>query len=111
MIFAVDWSTAAGGSYASALKNMMAIGKSLAQFIDWLKLDEGRLHLIGFDLGAHICGLAGKHTTNGRVDKITGLDPSRSGINPNQAATRLAAGDARFVEVTSKILQKKSASK
>lgn len=82
---------------------MMAIGQSMAKFIDWLKLDEGRLHLIGFDLGAHISGVAGKHTTNGRIDKITGLDPSRAGINANQAATRLAGGDARFVEVTFQI--------
>ena len=48
---------------------------------------------------AHIAGLAGKHTTNGRMDKITGLDPSRKGFNINQSMTRLAGGDARFVEV------------
>lgn len=67
--------------------------------IDWMKLDKGHLHVVGFDIGAHIAGIAGKHTTNGRIDKITGLDPSRVGFNINQSVNRLAAGDARFVEV------------
>lgn len=48
---------------------------------------------------AHIAGIAGKNTLNGRVDKITGLDPNRVGFNINQSVNRLAAGDARFVEV------------
>lgn len=72
--------------------------------IDWMKLDKGHLHVVGFDIGAHIAGIAGKHTTNGRIDKITGLDPSRVGFNINQSVNRLAAGDARFVEVFITIL-------
>lgn len=48
---------------------------------------------------AHIAGISGKYTKVARVDKITGLDPNRSGFNVNQAVNRLAAGDARFVEV------------
>lgn len=50
-------------------------------------------------LTAHIAGIAGKNTLNGRIDKITGLDPNRVGFNINQSISRLAAGDARFVEV------------
>lgn len=64
-----------------------------------MKLDEGYLHIIGFDLGAHIAGIAGKYVKNGQVDKITGLDPNRSGFNIYQTVNRLAAGDARWVEV------------
>lgn len=98
-VVVVDWSTAAGSSYTTARNNINAIGKSVAQFIDWMKLDEGYLHVIGFDLGAHIAGIAGKNTLNGRIDKITGLDPSKPGFNINQSIGRLASGDARFVEV------------
>lgn len=43
--------------------------------------------------------MAGKLTTTDRVDKITGLDPTRKGINVNKSINRLAAGDARYVEV------------
>ena len=56
-VVVVDWSTAAGSSYDSAAKNAPEIGKSIAEFIDWLKLDEGYIHVIGFDMGAHIAGL------------------------------------------------------
>jgi len=83
----------------TAAQNVPAIGKSVAEFIDWMKLDEGFLHLIGFDLGAHIAGVAGKNTKLGRIDKITGLDPRKPGFNTNQSINRLSTGDARFVEV------------
>jgi pancreatic triacylglycerol lipase len=98
-VIVVDWSTAAGSSYNVANSKKDAIGQSIAKMIDWMKLDAGYLHLIGFDLGAHIAGMAGKYTTGGRVDKITGLDPIRTGIKINQSMNRLSVGDARFVEV------------
>lgn len=50
----VDWSSAAGSSYKTARSNVNAIGKSIAQFIDWAKLDKGYLHVIGFDLGGRV---------------------------------------------------------
>ena len=56
-VVVVDWSTATGSSYDTAAKNAPEIGKSVAKFIDWLKLDEGYIHVIGFDMGAHIAGL------------------------------------------------------
>jgi Lipase len=55
--------------------------------------------LLIFHFAAHIAGLTGKQTNNERIDKITGLDPNRVGFNANQAISRLAAGDARYVEV------------
>ena len=50
----VDWSSATGSSYTTARNNVNAVGISVAQFIDWMKLDEGYLHVIGFDLGGLI---------------------------------------------------------
>jgi pancreatic triacylglycerol lipase len=73
------------------------IGKSVSQFIDWLH--PKRLHVVGFDLGAHIAGIAGKYTTKERIDRITGLDPNRSGFNIKTTANRLATGDADYVDV------------
>ena len=71
-VIIVDWSSSAGSSYDTARSNVEPLAKSVAQFIDWMGLDEGRLHVIGYDLGAHIAGIAGKNTLNGRIDKITG---------------------------------------
>jgi Lipase len=50
-VIVADWSTASGGSYTAAKDNVQAIGQSVAQFIDWMSLDKGYLHIIGFDLG------------------------------------------------------------
>lgn len=71
-VIIADWSSSAGTSYDIARNNVEPLAKSIAQFIDWMGLDEGRLHVIGYDLGAHIAGIAGKNTLNGRIDKITG---------------------------------------
>ncbi|KAL7017367.1 hypothetical protein ACKWTF_010340 [Chironomus riparius] len=98
-VIVVDWSTATGSSYDTAAKNAPEIGKSIAQFIDWLKLDEGYIHVIGYDMGAHIAGLAGKNVKTDKLDKITGLDPTKRGFDPQDPSTRLAKGDARHVEV------------
>lgn len=75
------------------------MGQSIAKFIDWLRLDEGFIHIVAFDLGAHIAGIAGKYVKNGRIDKITANDPTRRGYNVYQSMNRLTPSDARFVEV------------
>lgn len=54
---AVDWSSAAGSSYTTARNNVNSIAKSVADFINWMKLDEGskKLHIVGFDMGGLSC--------------------------------------------------------
>jgi hypothetical protein len=79
------------------------------EFLNFLKLSAhiGKIFIVREAQKVHrsiwiqTAGIAGKHTTRGRVDKITGLDPNRVGFNINQSIGRLAAGDARFVEVRS----------
>jgi hypothetical protein len=95
-VIVVDWSTAAGASYEEAVKNIPAIGKSIAQMVEWMKLHDGQLHIIGFDLGAHIAGIVGK---NAQVDRITGLDPNRRGFDMSTSINRLNIGDARWTEI------------
>ncbi|CAO1429229.1 unnamed protein product [Diamesa serratosioi] len=100
-VIVADWSSSAGISYDTARVNVEPLGKSVAKFVDWMGLDEGRLHVIGYDLGAHIAGFAGKNTINGRIDKITGiigLDPAGPLFDINNPATRLAITDADYVE-------------
>ena len=57
------------------------------------------IHLIGYDLGAHVAGIAGKNTIRGRIYRIVGLDPSRPLFNENMSGNRLSIGDATMVEV------------
>lgn len=112
-VIVVDWSKVGSSTYKAAQQNVVPIAKSVMQFIEWLKLEKGFIHIVGkyltfvslliinlaFDLGCHIAGNAGKYMREGRIDKITGLDPARRGYNINQSILRLGAGDARFVEV------------
>lgn len=77
----VDWEKgAAGPAYALAAANTQLIGRQLAILImDMVALnsDPDRIHLIGFSLGAHVAGYAGKalrrnHIELGRITGETG---------------------------------------
>lgn len=67
-------------------------------YVETLKI----VNLINFSqsfTGAHIAGIAGKHTRRGRVARIIGLDPSLPLFNENTSANRLSIGDASLVEI------------
>jgi hypothetical protein len=82
--------------------------------------------MVGFSLGAHVVGMAGKGTRRGKVNTIVGLDPAGefnwclASLNKfkfcfflgplfavNNPSTRLAAGDADYVEGKINPLKKK----
>lgn len=71
-VIAVDWSKFT----LVARFVIVPVGKFLAQFVDWLVTDVGvsvgSIHVIGFSLGAQLCGLVGEHVTAGRLGRITG---------------------------------------
>lgn len=77
MIF-VDWEKgAAGPGYALAAANTQLIGRQLAILISEmvaLNSDQEKIHMIGFSLGAHVAGFAGKalKLIDIRVGRITG---------------------------------------
>lgn len=77
-IIFVDWEKgAAGPAYAVAAANTQLIGRQLAILImDMVALnsDPDRIHLIGFSLGAHVAGFAGKALKRNDIEigRITG---------------------------------------
>lgn len=66
------------------------------------KVPVENLHLVGFSLGAHIVGSAGRYFqefTGSRITRITGLDPANPCFNEGEYLSGLQRGDADFVDV------------
>jgi pancreatic triacylglycerol lipase len=100
-VIVVDWSSVSPLStwyYSGAIERVLPTGIAVSRMIQWLKIDLTRLHIVGFDLGAHIAGVAGKNL-NGLVVRIVGLDPNRSGFSSTYLANKLTQTDAVLVEI------------
>lgn len=72
-VIVVDWTVAAAEQrYAS--ESVPAIGGNIAELVKLLamfgKISRRKLHLVGFDLGAHVVGCAGRNFND--VARITG---------------------------------------
>ena len=71
----MDWSGLAGSGYITATIGAPAVGRGLGQFLAFLNRVSGvaysNMHLIGFSLGAHIVGNAGREV-GGRIARVTG---------------------------------------
>lgn len=56
------------------------LGQSVARAIDWIISDTGvttsHFHLVGFSLGAHMIGVAGRNVRSGLLPYLTGEDCS-----------------------------------
>ena len=66
-------------------------------FQEVLGAKSKELYLVGFSLGAHVCGFAGKSYT--KIDRITGLDPADPMFDYDDKRKRLDKTDAKFVDV------------
>lgn len=102
-VIALDWNIGASSlNYALVVSRAAPTGRFLATFLDFLHqntlIDFPRVHVIGFSLGAHVVGHVGKSVTRGQIDTILGLDPAGPLFSVDNAANRLAATDARYVE-------------
>lgn len=73
-VIVLDWSGLANRSYTTAKGGTAAVGRGLGQFINWLVslgASYQRVHLVGFSLGGHLVGNAGRET-GGLVRRVTG---------------------------------------
>jgi pancreatic triacylglycerol lipase len=98
-VIVVDWSLVSSPYYQYARYRVDPTGIAIARFIDWMNINLSTLHVLGYDLGAHIAGIAGKNIPRGQIGRIIGLDPSLPLFNVNAVNSRLRAGDAVLVEV------------
>ncbi|XP_022131169.2 pancreatic triacylglycerol lipase [Pieris rapae] len=98
-VIILDWSRLARRDYATAAAGVPDVGRGLGQFLNFLHQTTGapfdRMHLVGFSLGAHVVGNAGREL-RGRVARITGLDPAGPLWNLNR--NRLSPSDGVYVE-------------
>ncbi|XP_052748865.1 pancreatic triacylglycerol lipase-like [Galleria mellonella] len=99
-VIVVDWRVLASSNYLSAVRGVPGVGQYLGNFIEWLFNTAGgnwnNVHLIGFSLGAHVVGSAGRQA-GGRSARITGLDPAGPLWIGNSNALNSNAG--QYVEV------------
>ncbi|XP_075969260.1 pancreatic lipase-related protein 2-like [Anticarsia gemmatalis] len=98
-VIVVDWGALANTAYSTAAAGTPNVGEHLGTFLTWLFNTAGgnwnQVHLVGFSLGAHVVGNAGRRTGN-RPARITGLDPARPGWA--NSANRLSRGNGQYVE-------------
>ncbi|KAF4528403.1 hypothetical protein B566_EDAN013339, partial [Ephemera danica] len=87
----------------SATRN---VGNYVADMIQHLRtslnISPENFHCVGYSLGAHVCGYAGKKLTseyNLTLQRITGLDPAGPLFHYNITSQRLDKTDAIFVDV------------
>lgn len=77
---AINWLRGAHTiNYVKARHRILEVGRAVARFVDYLatlglKLDE--LICVGHSLGAHTCGIVGKHIKSGKLSAIIALDPA-----------------------------------
>lgn len=87
-VIVVDWRALASSSYSTAAAGVPNVGQFLGNFLIWLINTAGgnwnNVHLVGFSLGAHVVGSAGR-TAGGRASRITGKHMSfpKKAINSN----------------------------
>ncbi|CAH2050165.1 unnamed protein product, partial [Iphiclides podalirius] len=78
-VIVVDWNRLANSNYNTAAAGVPNVGQHLGNFLVWLINTGGgnwnNVHLVGFSLGAHVVGNAGR-TAGGRASRVTGLDPA-----------------------------------
>ncbi|XP_072380360.1 lipoprotein lipase-like [Diabrotica undecimpunctata] len=101
-IFVVDWSATTSKDYFESQKDVITVGGYITEFLNALvskySLNLDTVTIIGWDLGAHIAGIAGKKMDT-KFSTIIGLDPAGPLFVKSDSSNRLIATDAKFVQV------------
>ncbi|KAJ8736505.1 hypothetical protein PYW08_007161 [Mythimna loreyi] len=99
-VIVVNWYELASGAHSTAAAAVPSVGEYLGDFLTWLVnlniANWNQINLIGFGMGAHVVGHAGR-LTGGRPARITGLDPAGPLFESNPI--RLDRTNAQYVEV------------
>ncbi|XP_028617435.1 lipase member H-like, partial [Grammomys surdaster] len=101
-VVVVDWNRGATTViYPHASSKTRKVALILKEFIDQM-LAKGasldNIYMIGVSLGAHISGFVGE-MYDGKLGRITGLDPAGPLFNGRPPEDRLDPSDAQFVDV------------
>ncbi|KAJ8920081.1 hypothetical protein NQ315_011735, partial [Exocentrus adspersus] len=104
----MDWQMGARGpQYTNAAANTELVGRQLGMLLE-LMTEMGAkprdMHLIGFSLGAHVCGTASEalKVKGFLIGRITGLDAASPLFRNNyfrEKYKKLDSSDAKFVDV------------
>ncbi|KAJ8718521.1 hypothetical protein PYW08_002758 [Mythimna loreyi] len=98
-VIVLDWRRLAISNYITAANGVPAVGRGLGQFLAFVNSVTGapfnQMHLVGFSLGAHLVGNAGREL-GGRVARVTALDPAGPLWNYN--SDRVNPNDGNYVE-------------
>ncbi|EHA99630.1 Pancreatic lipase-related protein 2 [Heterocephalus glaber] len=98
----VDWWAGSLTTYSQAVQNVRVVGAEVAYLLQVLstelRYDPEDAHVIGHSLGAHAAAEAGRRL-EGRLGRITGLDPAEPCFQDTPEEVRLDPSDAMFVDV------------
>ncbi|KAG4079267.1 hypothetical protein HA402_006990 [Bradysia odoriphaga] len=102
-VLALNYEKLSEKFYTTVVENAKKLGTRLADALRNLYysgLNPDRVHLMGFSVGAHICGEVGRalrpHFT---IPRITGFDPSYPMYYGTSNHVELNRADARFVDI------------
>uniref|UniRef100_A0A3B5MIZ0 Phospholipase A1 member A n=1 Tax=Xiphophorus couchianus TaxID=32473 RepID=A0A3B5MIZ0_9TELE len=99
-VVVVDWIYGASFAYNLVVENYKEVALQISVLVNQLQRHGCRLesfHLIGVSLGAHVAGFVGT-VFEGKIGRITGLDPAGPMFKGADTYDRLDPTDAVFVD-------------
>lgn len=99
-VVVVDWVYGASFAYNLVVENYKEVAVQISVLINELQKHGCRLeyfHFIGVSLGAHVAGFVGT-LFEGKIGRITGLDPAGPMFKGADTFDRLDPSDAQFVD-------------
>ncbi|XP_077393472.1 phospholipase A1 member A isoform X2 [Festucalex cinctus] len=99
-VLMADWVHGASFAYNLVVDNYKEVALQISVLINRLQKEGCKLesfHFIGVSLGAHVAGFVGT-LFEGKIGRITGLDPAGPMFKGADTFDRLDPSDARFVD-------------